>query len=59
MSFTFPTQSSSFGDYVYQLRKGFYETAREELCGLERMIEDGGYSWLDGYVDGIMAGSSK
>jgi len=48
-----------FEDYVFSLRRDFYETAKEELSGLERMINDGGYAWLDGYVDGIMAGSSK
>ncbi len=48
-----------FDDYVFGIRREFYDSAREELSGLERMINEGGYDWLDGYVDGIMAGSSK
>ncbi len=48
-----------FDDYVFGVRRGFFDSAKEELSGLERMINDGGYAWLDGYVEGIMVGSSK
>ena len=48
-----------FEEYVFGLRQAFCNSAKDELSGLERMIDDGGYAWLDGYVDGIIAGSSK
>ena len=54
-----PYETPRFEDYVFGIRRGFFDSAKEELSGLQRMIEDGGHAWLDGYVEGIMQGSSK
>lgn len=53
------SEHPEFEDYVFGVRRGFFDSAKEELSGLERMIDEGGYAWLDGYVDAIVAGSSK
>ena len=46
-------------NYAFSLRQGLRSAATDGLSGLEGMIQEIGYLWLEGYVENILARSSS
>lgn len=46
-------------DYAFDLRKGLRAAAKASLSSLEDLINEVGYGWLDGYMDGVMDTASR
>jgi hypothetical protein len=45
--------------YAFDLRSGLREAATQGLSSLEQTINEFGYGWLEGYMEGILAGASS
>jgi hypothetical protein len=56
---TMGTKMESLDEYRFDLRDGLRVAARAGLTQLEEMINDVGYSWLDGYMESVMSSSSS
>jgi hypothetical protein len=54
MSWT-QTSLPTLDHYAFDLRSGLRDAAKKSLQALEENINDLGYAWLDGYMEGIMA----
>jgi hypothetical protein len=49
----------SFAVYAFDLRQGLRDAARTSLNEFESLINEVGYGWLEGYIEGVMEGPSK
>ena len=49
----------TINDYAFDLRRGLRDAAKDGLSGLEGMIQEIGYLWLEGYMENILARSTS
>jgi hypothetical protein len=51
--------AASVDEYVFNFRDELRAAARASLSNLEDMMNEVGYGWLDGYMEGIMDHESR